>query len=186
MAYVLLPCDVPTWPEVQRHLSQLKFARSPEQLVADMQRIYDLCCVGLDPEDPPRDEIRLDLLKAFLKSLAADESHRFFSATLPALISAAVRLKQLRPQGGFLYCLQQQEGIYALDRQFLASLLANSFFSTFPKRTPRTHPTLQDFNFSELFPFLGMPCQCEKLRRLFAYFDCTFRDEPEGTVYFCR
>lgn len=186
MAHVLLPCDVPTWPEVQRHLGQLKFAHSPEQLVADMQRIYDLCCVGLDPEELPREEIRLDLLKKFLKSLRPEESRRFFEATLPALISAALKLKQLRPHAGFLYCLQQQEGMFALERPFLASLLANCFFSTFPKRNPRTHPTLQDFNLSELFPFLSMSCQCEKLRRLFAYFDCTFRDEPDGAVYFCR
>lgn len=183
---MLLPCDVPTWPEVERHLSQLRFAHSPEQLVADMQRIYDLCCVGLDPEDPPREEIRLDLLKRFLKSLSADESRRFFDSTLPALISCAMRLRELRPPGGFLYCLQQQEGMFSLSRPFLASLLANSFFSTFPKRTSRTHPTLLDFNCSELFPFLGTPCHCEKLRSLFAYFDCTYQDEPEGTVYFCR
>ncbi|KAH6938229.1 hypothetical protein HPB50_008042 [Hyalomma asiaticum] len=186
MAHVLLPCDVPTWPEVERHLSQLRFAHSPEQLVADMQRIYDLCCVGLDPEDPPREEIRLDLLKRFLKSLSSDESRRFFDSTLPALISCAMRLRELRPPGGFLYCLQQQEGMFSLSRPFLASLLANSFFSTFPKRTSRTHPTLLDFNCSELFPFLGTPCHCEKLRSLFAYFDCTYQDEPEGTVYFCR
>lgn len=186
MAHVLLPCDVPTWPEVERHLSQLRFAHSPEQLVADMQRIYDLCCVGLDQEEPPREEIRLDLLKRFLKSLPADESRRFFEATLPALIGSALRLRELRPTGGFLYCLQQQEGMFALSRPFLASLLANAFFSTFPKRTPRTHPTLLDFNCSELFPFLATPCHCEKLRSLFNYFDCTFQDEPEGTVYFCR
>lgn len=186
MAHVLLPCDVPTWPEVERHLSQLRFAHSPEQLVADMQRIYDLCCVGLDPEEPPREEIRLDLLKRFLKSLSADESRRFFEATLPALIGSALRLRELRPTGGFLYCLQQQEGMFALSRPFLASLLANAFFSTFPKRTSRTHPTLLDFNCSELFPFLATPCHCEKLRSLFNYFDCTFQDEPEGTVYFCR
>uniref|UniRef100_A0A131YGQ9 poly(ADP-ribose) glycohydrolase n=1 Tax=Rhipicephalus appendiculatus TaxID=34631 RepID=A0A131YGQ9_RHIAP len=186
MAHVLLPCDVPTWSEVERHLSQLRFAHSPEQLVADMQRIYDLCCVGLDPEDPPREEIRLDLLKRFLKSLSADESRRFFDSTLPALISCAMRLRELRPPGGFLYCLQQQDGMFALSRPFVASLLANSFFSTFPKRTSRTHPTLLDFNCSELFPFLDTACHCEKLRSLFAYFDCTFQDEPEGTVYFCR
>ncbi|XP_077514418.1 uncharacterized protein LOC144125160 isoform X2 [Amblyomma americanum] len=186
MAHVLLPCDVPTWQEVERHLSQLRFAHSPEQLVADMQRIYDLCCVGLDPEDPPREEIRLDLLKRFLKSLSADESRRFFESTLPSLIGSALKLRELRPSGGFLYSLQQQEGMFALSRPFVASLLANAFFSTFPKRTPRTHPTLLDFNCSELFPFLGTPCHCEKLRSLFAYFDCTFQDEPEGTVYFCR
>lgn len=39
-------------------------------------------------------------------------------------------------------------------RCFLASLLAHAFFSTFPKRTPKTHPTLQDFNFTLFFQHL--------------------------------
>jgi hypothetical protein len=35
------------------------------------------------------------------------------------------------------------------------SLLANSFFSTYPKRTNKTHPTLKDFNFTHFFKELS-------------------------------
>jgi hypothetical protein len=49
--------------------------------------------------------------------------------------------------------------LFAVDctefqRDFVSSLLAHSFFSTFPKRTVKTHPTLQDFNFSSFFKHL--------------------------------
>ena len=40
---------------------------------------------------------------------------------------------------------------FPLDYNLVAALLANAFFSTFPKRTEKTHPTLQDFNFTNFF-----------------------------------
>lgn len=88
----------------------------------------------------------------------------------------ALDLKLLKPGNGFHFSLQQQgKYVYiflnvffnvfneiSLDsadqmvykRSFLASLLSHSFFSTFPKRTPKTHPTLQDFNFTFFFKHL--------------------------------
>lgn len=39
---------------------------------------------------------------------------------------------------------------------FVASLIANAFFSTYPKRTPKTHPTLKDFNFTNFFKYLHL------------------------------
>lgn len=187
MAHVLLPCDVPSWTDVQRQMSQLKFAHSPEQLVAGMQRINDTCCVGLDPEDTSREEISLCGLKKFLKvCLTAEEKQKFFEVTLPLLISSALKLKQHKPPGGFLYSLQQQAGLLAVDRQFIASLLANSFFSTFPKRNFRTHPTLQDFNFADMFQHLENPVNSDKLKKLLNYFECVFQAEPEGKIYFSR
>lgn len=86
----------------------------------------------------------------------------------------ALDLKLLKPGNGFHFSLQQQGNSFdfsfklkfsddfifnAADqmvykRSFLASLLSHSFFSTFPKRTPKTHPTLQDFNFTFFFKHL--------------------------------
>lgn len=37
---------------------------------------------------------------------------------------------------------------------FVSSLIANAFFSTYPKRTAKTHPTLRDFNFTDFFRHL--------------------------------
>lgn len=41
-----------------------------------------------------------------------------------------------------------------ISYSLMAALLANAIFSTFPKRTQKTHPTLQDFNFSNFFKHL--------------------------------
>lgn len=41
-----------------------------------------------------------------------------------------------------------------INYNLVAALLANAFFSTFPKRTEKTHPTLQDFNFTHFFKAL--------------------------------
>lgn len=38
-----------------------------------------------------------------------------------------------------------------IERKLAASLIAHAFFSTFPRRTARTHPTLSDFNFAGRF-----------------------------------
>lgn len=39
--------------------------------------------------------------------------------------------------------------------KFVSALIANAFFSTYPKRTRKTHPTLQDFNFTNFFKHLN-------------------------------
>jgi hypothetical protein len=64
------------------------------------------------------------------------------------------------PMGLSFYCLSFEKCVSAdhveLERGFIASLLAHAFFSTFPKRTIKTHPTLQDFNFTSFFKHLDM------------------------------
>ncbi|XP_075235452.1 uncharacterized protein LOC142332733 isoform X2 [Lycorma delicatula] len=57
-----------------------------------------------------------------------------------------------------------------LNREFVASLLAHCFFSTFPKRTIKTHPTLQDFNFTNFFKHLEHNFQKSKLCSFLHYF----------------
>lgn len=51
------------------------------------------------------------------------------------------------------FCLSADK--VKLSYDLVAALLANAFFSTFPKRTEKTHPTLQDFNFSFFFRHLN-------------------------------
>lgn len=58
-----------------------------------------------------------------------------------------------------------------LDYTLVSSLLANAFFSTFPRRTHKTHPTLQNFNFADFFKNLNSNCQYSKLRSVLHYFE---------------
>ncbi|KAJ4435283.1 hypothetical protein ANN_17893 [Periplaneta americana] len=43
MALVILPCDLPWWPTVQRHLTQLSLARNSKDLIEGMQKIHNMC-----------------------------------------------------------------------------------------------------------------------------------------------
>lgn len=47
-------------------------------------------------------------------------------------------------------CVSSADSV-EISYSLMAALLANGFFSTFPKRTDKTHPTLQDFNFTHFF-----------------------------------
>lgn len=126
----------------------------------------------------------------------------------------AQSLKVHRPPRGLNFSLQQQSKFIKIiiplsylylilnsaadsvqiSYSLMAALLANAFFSTFPKRTQKTHPTLQDFNFTNFFKHLDQlvvnaiyiylmyvfiehsfaflrPIQQAKLQSLITYFD---------------
>lgn len=67
-----------------------------------------------------------------------------------------------------------------LDYKFVSSLIANAFFSTFPKRTDKSHPTLQNFNFTNFFKHLNSNYQKAKLKSIFYYFDWLDKDEENS------
>lgn len=67
----------------------------------------------------------------------------------------------------------------------MVSLLANAFFSTFPRRKAKTHPTLQDFSMADFFAFLDRESHQRKLRAFLHYFEA-LEPEPDGTLQFTR
>lgn len=83
--------------------------------------------------------------------MTSNQREHFLSFTLNNLAKHAHNLKLYRPPRGLEFSLQQQCDNYELNYNLIASLLANAFFSTLPKRTEKTHPTLQDFNFTYFF-----------------------------------
>ncbi|KAJ1523712.1 hypothetical protein ONE63_001546 [Megalurothrips usitatus] len=173
MALVMLPCDVPWWPTLVRHLQQIAEAKDTAEFVDGMLKIHNMCNVGLDPDEPERpDQTVFDGLRVFLdEDLAREEREHFLRHTAPAMARRALDLKNLKPAGGLHFSLQQQGDRVEYERPFVASLLAHAFFSSYPKRTPKTHPTLQDCNFSMFFKNLDQKCQKAKLRSIWRYFD---------------
>lgn len=189
MAHVLLPCDLPNWAELQRQLSQVRLAQSVKQFTSDMLKVHDTCSINLDPDEIPLkgDETRFRDFEEYLTDVLND-SHRlhFFKAVLPGLVSSAQRLRVLKPVPSFQFSLQQEDGANYYERRFLASMVANAFLSTFPRRTIKTHPTLQDFSFGEFFRHLQKPTQQEKLKYIFKYFEKLSIAEPKGSIRLCR
>lgn len=188
MALVLLPCDLPSWPAVERHLDTLACLHKSDQLVDIMCKVHGLCCVSLDPDENDRSDIAIFCgFQTFLDvGLSVTERDNFFDVTLPSLVRYATRLRIYKPADGLHYSLQQQADCSNLDRKFVASLVANAFFSTFPRRTRKTHPTLQDCNFARFFAQLNRQDQQTKLRNFLNYFDRIARCEPTGKIVFIR
>ncbi|XP_026726214.1 uncharacterized protein LOC113492759 isoform X5 [Trichoplusia ni] len=73
-----------------------------------------------------------------------------------------------------------------LEYNFVSSLVAHAFFSTNPKRTQKTHPTLQDFNFTHFFKNLHRKSQRNKLKSLLHYFEWLDKSSNEGSIKLSR
>ncbi|CAK1548425.1 unnamed protein product [Leptosia nina] len=187
MALVMLPCDLPWWTTVQRHLKHLLVASSSTKLTASMLKIHDMCNIGIDPDDDIKDPELLKGFEDFLEQELNDEERRnFLDNTIQIMVNRALHLKKWRPPKGLIFSLQQQSDVTELDYNFLSSLIAHAFFSTFPKRTLKTHPTLQDFNFTHFFKNLHRKSQRNKLKSLLHYFEWLDKNSNEGCIKLSR
>ncbi|XP_055326959.1 uncharacterized protein LOC129580499 isoform X2 [Sitodiplosis mosellana] len=172
MALVMLPCDLPWWSSICKRLTLLQQTDDTYMILEIMLRIHDLCNVSLDPDEDKRDATIFDGLKNYmLNEMTDEECQRFKTVTIRNLAKRAQSLKAVRPPRGLSFSLQQQPDKVKLSYDLVAALLANAFFSTFPKRTEKTHPTLQDFNFSNFFRNLNEPHQKVKFQSFIKYFD---------------
>ncbi|XP_011496990.1 PREDICTED: uncharacterized protein LOC105361492 [Ceratosolen solmsi marchali] len=170
MALVMLPCDLPWWSTVTKQLDKAAAAKNSEDLVDAMQRVHDMC--NLDPEEDLKEpDLFIGLVNYLEKELNSTERNHIFTKTIPYMVNRAKILKIHKPPQGLYFSLQQQGDTIEHSYAFVASLIANAFFSTYPKRTPKTHPTLMDFNFTNFFKYLHLKSQRAKLRGLFQYFD---------------
>lgn len=173
MALVMLPCDLPWWSNVQKKLAQIDETPTLEVLLEVMQKLHELCNVSLDPDDDGKDTGVFDGLRHFVEQqLGEEERAHFLGHTVRQIARHARNLKLYRPPRGLNFSLQQQTDCYELSYRLVAALLGNAFFSTFPKRTEKTHPTLQDFNFTYFFKGLvESNVQKAKFRSFLSYFD---------------
>ncbi|XP_006620489.1 uncharacterized protein LOC102672308 isoform X6 [Apis dorsata] len=181
MALVMLPCDLPWWPAVVKQLERAAAARNSEDLVEAMQRLHDMCkyeeqcilkSISLDPEEDIQDPELFSGLATFLNTdLDSTEQDQIFVNTIPRMVERAKALRSCKPPQGLHFSLQQQGDCVEYSYAFISSLIANAFFSTYPKRTAKTHPTLRDFNFTNFFKHLHNNGQKAKLRSIFRYYD---------------
>ncbi|XP_031787309.1 uncharacterized protein LOC100122895 isoform X2 [Nasonia vitripennis] len=172
MALVMLPCDLPWWSAVTKQLDRAAAARTSADLVDAMQRLHDMCNISLDPEEDIQEpDLFVGLARYLDEDLSSTEREHVLTKSIPRIASQAKALKTHKPPQGLHFSLQQQGDTIEHSYAFVASLIANAFFSTYPKRTPKTHPTLRDFNFTNFFKHLHLKSQKAKLRGIFQYFD---------------
>lgn len=187
MAFVLLPCDLPTWPAITRLLTSLRGASSPGQVGHVLRALHALTDVSLDP-DPPEGGGGVEDVVAAVEDFLRREGDALevWEVALPSLVSAALALKDLKPPHGLTYSLQQQGGDVVVARRLAASLLAHMFLGTLPRRGPLTHPTLTDPTLAPTLAALNRESQKAKMRAFFRYFKTLARDKCGGEVTFSR
>lgn len=115
MALVLLPCDLPTWPTLQRHLNAMKReVRTAVQLKDALLKIYNLCNTSLEPDEESLGDQRVfDVLcdEVVDTWLSDDERHDLFDSQLPTMVDYALQLKTLKPLRGLHFSLQKQSHV---------------------------------------------------------------------------
>ncbi|KAK0180251.1 hypothetical protein PV327_005916 [Microctonus hyperodae] len=172
MALVMLPCDLPWWPAVVKQLDKITIARNSDDLINAMQKIHDMCNISLDPDEDDQDPDRFVGLRKFIEEdFSPVEREELFTKTIPKIVERAKALGSTKPPYGLYFSLQQQGDSVEYSYGFASSLVANAFFSTYPKRTMKTHPTLGDFNFTNFFKYLHLNSQKAKIRSIFQYFN---------------
>ncbi|XP_022814925.1 poly(ADP-ribose) glycohydrolase isoform X2 [Spodoptera litura] len=131
------------------------------------------------------------LHKLFDEYLEEEETQYFFDVTLPEVIKLALDLPKL-VQAPIPLLKQHKNFSVSLSQQQVASLLANAFFCTFPRRnaTKKTseyasYPFI-NFNSSGLYESSNSDANLEKLKCICHYFRRVVTKVPVGTLTFSR
>ncbi|KAL1505737.1 hypothetical protein ABEB36_005231 [Hypothenemus hampei] len=132
---------------------------------------------------------RFEALHHFLnEEMEDEESEIFFKLILPKIISLALKLPDLLPNGIPLLKKNQTRSL-SLSQEQISCLLANAFLCTFPwkKTVASTYPGI---NFISLFSSFARPqrrkCISEKLKSICNYFRRVTSNVPTGVVTFQR
>ncbi|KAM9412303.1 poly(ADP-ribose) glycohydrolase-like isoform 1-T1 [Salvelinus alpinus] len=119
------------------------------------------------------------------KDLEPDVVH-LFGSLLPEMVQLALRVSELCGKPIPLLKEGMNHSI-TLSQVQVASLLANAFFCTFPRRNSRKSEYFNypDINFYRLFEG-SSPKKREKLKTLLCYFRSVIEQKPTGLVTFTR
>ncbi|XP_071952189.1 poly(ADP-ribose) glycohydrolase-like [Antedon mediterranea] len=123
--------------------------------------------------------------------LDESEHDHFFLTTMPAIIDLALQLPNICTQSPPLLKCKKNHAITMTQKQ-VASLLANAFFCTFPRRNTQQkkseYSCYPDINFNRLFEGTSgkKKNKAEKLKCILNYFRRVTSQEPTGTITFRR
>ncbi|XP_028585078.2 poly(ADP-ribose) glycohydrolase [Podarcis muralis] len=121
------------------------------------------------------------------KVLEDAEAQHLFQSILPDMVKLALCLPSICTQPVPLLKQKMNHSI-TMSQEQTASLLANAFFCTFPRRNAKMkseYSSYPDINFNRLFEGRS-PRKPEKLKTLFCYFRRVTEKKPTGLVTFTR
>ncbi|KAJ8022912.1 Poly(ADP-ribose) glycohydrolase [Holothuria leucospilota] len=124
----------------------------------------------------------------FTEVVDRSETSNFFKSTLPQIVQLALKLPKICTHPIPLLKKNTNHTIVLTQYQ-IASLLANAFFCTFPRRNAQQkkseYSSFPDINFNRLFEGRSSRKQ-EKLKCIINYFRRVTSETPCGTVSFER
>ncbi|XP_034290652.1 poly(ADP-ribose) glycohydrolase [Pantherophis guttatus] len=121
------------------------------------------------------------------KVLEDAEAQHLFQSILPDMVKLALSLPTICTQPIPLLKQKMNHSV-TMSQEQTASLLANAFFCTFPRRNAKMkseYSSYPDINFNRLFEGRS-PRKPEKLKTLFCYFRRVTEKKPTGLVTFTR
>ncbi|KAM6156870.1 poly(ADP-ribose) glycohydrolase isoform 2-T2 [Erethizon dorsatum] len=121
------------------------------------------------------------------KILEEAEAQHLYQSILPDMVKAALCLPSICTQPIPLLKQKMNHSI-TMSQEQIASLLANAFFCTFPRRNAKMkseYSSYPDINFNRLFEGRSSR-KPEKLKTLFCYFRRVTEKRPTGLVTFTR
>ncbi|KAM6185848.1 poly(ADP-ribose) glycohydrolase isoform 2-T2 [Rhynchocyon petersi] len=121
------------------------------------------------------------------KVLEEAEAQHLYQSILPSMVKIALCLPNICTQPIPLLKQKMNHSI-TMSQEQIASLLANAFFCTFPRRNAKMKSEFSsypDINFNRLFEGRSSR-KPEKLKTLFCYFRRVTEKKPTGLVTFTR
>ncbi|RKO90865.1 hypothetical protein BDK51DRAFT_50234 [Blyttiomyces helicus] len=164
-----------------------------EVLQAKMEKPEDFKEVILAYNEAQRSRWKTTGIEFFLKRVVDNPAH-YLEKVIPLISRMALRLPILFPQPVPLLRRGCNMAV-TLSQMQIASLLANAFFCTFPRRNDlrrsAEYGSFPSIHFDSLFAGSGSPPRCSgpqiaKLEGLFSYFERVGRKPPTGCVTFHR
>jgi poly(ADP-ribose) glycohydrolase len=126
----------------------------------------------------------------FTEVFSEEETNSFFSTLLPQIVRLALQLPTLLT-APIPLLVQHRSHMLSFSQLQVASLLANAFLCTFPRRNTAKwqseYAHYPDINFNKLFQITGgtVP-KPEKLKCLLHYFRRVCTKAPDGVVTYAR
>lgn len=115
-----------------------------------------------------------------------EERDGIFAHTIPGIIQLALALPELMGDDRIPILVVNVQKTICLSQHQIASLLANAFLCTFPRRNAAIRNSdLPTINFSALFGCTNASA-LQKMRCLFNYFNRVIKNMSDGNVTFHR
>lgn len=124
----------------------------------------------------------------FNKNLDTQQQRMFLTETLPQIVHLALRLPDLI-QCPVPLLKQNMNKSISMTQEQAASILANGFLCTFPRRNTTKknseYSNYPNINFQKLYSAQGQNA-IEKLKFIINYFDRVTKNIPQGVITFTR